>query len=135
DEPVKAYAIAVEACPQQWAGQCLTTPFIRQISAAATTGYGTAAHTVGSSWVASGPGGFAPTTNSGPRYLADLIPFNGAAKGFTVRSKGNGSGGSGMTYGSTLVFGLNSAYYAWNQVHFFNLGKLSRPAGTNPQLQ
>ncbi len=85
--------------------------------------------------MSSSPGGYAPTTTSGPRFLADLIPFNGSAKGFTVRSKGDGGGGTGTTYGSTLVFGLNTAYYAWNNLHFFNRGRLNRPSGTNPQLQ
>ena len=135
DEPLKSYAILADRCPSQWSGDCFTTPVLKQLTAAATNGYGTVTHTVSPSWVSSSPGGYAPTTTSGPRFLADLIPFNGSAKGFTVRSKGDGGGGTGTTYGSTLVFGLNTAYYAWNNLHFFNRGRLNRPSGTNPQLQ
>jgi hypothetical protein len=111
---------------------------IKEITAAATTGYGTATYNVSPSWVSSGVGGFAPTTNSGARFLADLIPLNGTGKGFTVRSKGVGTGGSGQTFGSTLVFGQIFGLYTFNNVFFSRGGDpaiLSRPAGTNPLLQ
>jgi hypothetical protein len=88
--------------------------------------------------VATSAGGYAPTTNSGARFLADLIPFNGTGKGFTVRSKGNGTGGSGQTIGSTLVVGQIFGLYTFNAVFFARDAApaiLSRPAGTNPQLQ
>jgi len=136
NEPMKSYAIGVESCPSQWSGRCFTYPMIKQVTAAATTAYGTAAYTVSPSWVASSVGGVAATTNSTtPRYLADLIPFNGTAKGFTVRSKGNGTGGSGVTVGETLVFGTNAGLYNFNSVVFDQGGLLYRPSGTNPQLQ
>ncbi|WP_437715973.1 RICIN domain-containing protein [Sorangium sp. So ce448] len=83
-------------------------------------------------------GGYAPTTSSGARFLADLIPFNGTAKGFTVRSRGDGTGESGQTIGSTLVFGHIYGGYTSNAVFFSRGGNpaiLSRPAGTDPQLQ
>lgn len=138
DNPIKSYGIAVEACPPQWSGRCFTYPMIKEITAAATTGYGTATYSINPSWAGSSVGGYAPTTNSGARFLADLIPFNGTGKGFTVRSKGNGTGGSGQTFGSTLVFGQTFGLYTFNSVYFSRGGDpaiLTRPAGTNPQLQ
>lgn len=138
DNPLKTYAIGVETCPSQWDGRCFTYPMIKEVTAAATTGYGTAAYTVSPSWASTSTGGYAPTTNSGARFLADLIPFNGTAKGFTVRSKGNGTGGSGQTIGSTLVIGQTFGLYTFNSLFFSRNGDpaiLSRPTGTNPQLQ
>ena len=138
DNPLKTYAIGVESCPSQWDGRCFTYPMIKEITAAATTGYGTASYTVSPSWVGTSVGGYTPTTNSGARFFADLIPFNGSAKGFTVRSKGNGTGGSGQTIGSTLVIGQIFGLYTFNSLFFSRGGNpaiLNRPAGTNPQLQ
>ncbi|WP_437907439.1 hypothetical protein WME95_05830 [Sorangium sp. So ce327] len=137
DNPLKSYAIGVKACPPQW-DSCLTYPMIKEITAAATSGYGTATYTISPSWVGSSVGGYAPTTSSGARFLADLIPFNGTAKGFTVRSRDDGTGGSGQTFGSTLVFGHLQGLYTFNAV-FFSRGAnpaiLRRPTGTDPQLQ
>ena len=135
DEPLKSYAIGIESCPAQWGGHCFTYPAIKEAIAAATTGYGTATYGIPSSWVGTSVGGYAPTTNAGARYLADLIPFNGGGQGITVRSKSNGTGGSGQTFGSTLVVGTTAGFYAYNDVFVPGVGVMSRPSGTNPQLQ
>jgi len=135
NEPMKSYAIGIESCPAQWGGHCLTYPAIKEAIAGATTGYGTAAYSVPSSWVETSVGGYAPTTNAGARYLADLIPFNGGSQGITVRSKSNGTGGSGQTFGSTLIVGTTAGLYAYNTVSVGGVGIMTRPSGTNPQLQ
>jgi len=135
NEPMKSYAIGIESCPVQWGGHCFTYPKIKEAIAAATTGYGTATYSVPSSWVETSVGGYAPTTNAGARYLADLIPFNGSGQGITVRSKSNGTGGSGQTFGSTLMVGTTAGLYAYNGLSVAGVGIMSRPSGTNPQLQ
>jgi hypothetical protein len=92
---VKTYATAIKRCPTGWKGKCLSfTSF--QSTGASSSGYGFAAVSVPSPWVLSSAGAFVQQGGAG-RYLADLIPFNGAAQGVTARSKNHGGAGSGTT--------------------------------------
>jgi hypothetical protein len=136
DNPLITYGIVAPGC--EWSNfDCFTTPSIRSVVAAATSGYGTATHTLPASWVTTSVGGRSPSTSGGGRYLADLIPLNGSQKGFTVRSKANNTvAATGGTTGYALAFGRTQAPYTFNAIRFNgNSTALYRPTGTNPQLQ
>jgi hypothetical protein len=135
NEPLKSYAIGIEKCPSQWGGSCLTQPAIREAMVGATTGYGTATYTLPSSFVGSSVGGYAPSSNGNARFLADLIPFTGGGTTLTVRSKSDGTGGSGATYASTLILGTTAGLYAYNTIYSAGVGIFNRGSGSNPPLQ
>jgi hypothetical protein len=103
-EGMKVYAIFLEQCPEE-TFKCLDYPELRAVTAAAVSGYGTAALTVPEWQVPGGIGGYSPTSSGGARYLADLIPFNGSSQGFTVRSKAFATG-TGQTIGYGLFTGV-----------------------------
>jgi hypothetical protein len=136
DEGMKAFAIGVEACPPNFGGFCLSHPSIRSTIVASGSGYRTSSNTLGPSFVQTSIGGFAGSDGGGGRYLADLIPFNGGSKGFTVRTKANLDNTSGTMSGTGLVTGRTQAAYQANAVLFSSNGRvLSRPTGNDPPLQ
>jgi hypothetical protein len=137
---LKCYGIGIEYCPAGWS-DCFHHPWIRSTTAGSTSGYATANDMTGTSaawtsWVPTGPGGRAQYGSSGfGRYLTDLIPFNGSAKGFTVRSKpsNSGSASSGVTNGASLALGRYGARYLFNSIRFNTPGTaLFRPSGAAP---
>lgn len=134
---LKSYGIGLAGCPGWSNFDCFTYPSIRAVVSAVTSGYATSSYTLPASWAQIGVGGRANRTSGGGRYLADLIPFNGSQKGFTVRSKANNSvAASGSTYGQTIALGRTQAPYTFNAIRFNVAGTaLYRPTGTNPRLR
>lgn len=133
-EHLKVWTLATERCPAVLAPECLSSMILANLIAPATSGYGTAAHTVGSPYAFTTIGGVASTSGSNPRYLADLIPFNGTNRGFTVRSKAGSAAASGATTGTALTL-VSSAALSNTLRPSSNLSALFRPSGTTPKLQ
>ncbi len=137
---LKVYAIGIEMCPAGW-NDCFHHPWVRSTVAGSTSGYATVTDMTGTSvgwgsWLSTGPGGRAQYGATGfGRYLTDLIPLNGASKGFTARSKSSNSGtaASGVTNGASLMLGAGSGYHLRNAIRFNDAGtSLHRPSGSAP---
>lgn len=104
EQIMKAYALFISQCPPGF-GTCFDYPQIRSLTAAATTGYGTASQYHPGFGINTSVGGYATTTGTA-RYLADLIPLSGSNMGFTVRSKSFATGNNAAS-GQTLGYGMN----------------------------
>jgi hypothetical protein len=85
DGGLKIYATGIPLCPTGWSG-CLRFQK-RAFASTSGTGYRTAALSTPYPWVNASVGGLGNVSGSSGRYLADLIPFNGAGAGATVRTK------------------------------------------------
>lgn len=97
---VKAYAIGIDACPAGF-GRCLA--FSRTDAASGSaSGYVTASATVNAPWVITSIGGLAEQGGGAGRYFADLLPLNGTAQGFTVRTKDQGGTDTAITRGAAV---------------------------------
>ncbi|HKP95376.1 MAG TPA: RICIN domain-containing protein [Fibrobacteria bacterium] len=136
EEAMKSYSIFMDPCPAEIYPNCINYPTIRSVSSASTSGYGTSTLLVPDFDVNGSIGGYTPSTSGGPRYLADLIPFNGSHQGFTVRSKAFATG-TGATMGYALTFGLPFDIYTAVYNHSQKcMGALnSRTDATAPVVQ
>ncbi len=130
---VKVYAISLATCPSSWSAGCLSQ-FVQESTGGSASGYGSSAFSPAHSpWIQTSIGAKAnKSSGTGQRYLADLIPLNGANQGVTVRSFNVGTA-SGTTVATSVNLRLFA--YPWNSntVQFNSGGALYR--GSNGQLQ
>jgi hypothetical protein len=136
DVSVRAWLVGMELCPAQWNGECLSPPMIKELISNATSGRNTVNSTLASSLIPTTIGGQAIAQGNAVRYLDDLIPLNGANRGFTVQSKPGNEQNSGATLGAALVITKSSA----QQPTPFNFESLSdwtstAPLSLNPNLK
>jgi hypothetical protein len=107
----------------------------RTATSSSGTGYRSVSATTPSSWASAGVGASEVTGGGAIRYLADLIPLSGSSPGFTVTTKDEGTSVSGSVVGYACNIGSTAGLYAYNGVASPGVGVVSRPSGTNPQLQ
>lgn len=133
---IRCWGLGLELCPEQWNGDCLSYPTVRSITSAANFGYNTVSSPIPPSFIPVSIGGQALANGADERYLADLIPLDGANRGLTVRSKSGSSANSGATLGAAVVIGRLGAPYNFNAIRFNTAGtSLFRPVAQNGSLQ